>query len=248
MRKLFLLLLLLTLMLNIGVSDAMVPKSILQRVIFIRHGSSTGTGFTIEVDGRQYLITARHLLPVSGVISTVDIFINGVWKAVKAQSIPVLPETADIGVLVAPQLLTPIWNIHIDKDYFLSQDVYFLGFPYGIVIDGTKANNGAPFPLVKRAIISAFDGDGINQRILLDGINNPGFSGGPVVGVGADRIPEIIGVISGYKAEQQAVRQFGKDTDFSVSTNTGIIVAYPIGIALDAIKQTPIGFPIPMMK
>ena len=42
---------------------AQVPTSnVLYRVLKIRTAGSTGSAFTIEVDGKQYLITARHLL------------------------------------------------------------------------------------------------------------------------------------------------------------------------------------------
>lgn len=224
--------------------QASVTANIIQRVLFIRNGSSTGSGFTIEVDDRQYLITARHILPASGVVSTLDIYYKGVWQTVSVKSIPVLPNNVDIGVLVVPQLLTPTYQVHLDKSIFLSEDVYFLGYPYGIIIDGAALNNGIPLPFVKHAIISAFDVVGIGTPIFLDGINNPGFSGGPVVHMGTDNIPEIIGVISGYQAEQQSVVQSGKATGLSVSTNTGLVIMYQLGSALEAIKRTPIGFPI----
>ena len=60
------------------------------------------------------------------------------------------------------------------------QDVYFLGFPYGLHGDMSALSNDLPFPFVKKGIISLFHNDGVN-RIYLDGHNNPGFSGGPVV-------------------------------------------------------------------
>lgn len=57
----------LTILLALGLLGAaawaQVPTSnVLFRVLKIKTATSTGSAFTIEVDGKQYLITARHLL------------------------------------------------------------------------------------------------------------------------------------------------------------------------------------------
>jgi heme/copper-type cytochrome/quinol oxidase subunit 2 len=53
---------LLALSLAATVAWAQVPTSnVLYRVLRIKTATSTGSAFTIEVDGKQYLITARHL-------------------------------------------------------------------------------------------------------------------------------------------------------------------------------------------
>ena len=62
----------------------------------------------------------------------------------------------------------------------LSQDVYFLGFPYDLTNDGGTINRNFPIPLIKKGILSAIQ-VGEVKTLLLDGHNNPGFSGGPVV-------------------------------------------------------------------
>jgi len=38
----------------------MIPTDVLGRVLFLRVEDSTATGFVIDVDGKQYLVTARH--------------------------------------------------------------------------------------------------------------------------------------------------------------------------------------------
>jgi hypothetical protein len=40
----------------------LVPANILQRIFAIRVGEEQATAFTIEVDRKQYLITARHVI------------------------------------------------------------------------------------------------------------------------------------------------------------------------------------------
>ena len=80
-------------------------------------------------------------------------------------------------------LLTPS-RIHMCPH--LGQEVYFLGYPYGLY---TTFGDQGGVALIKHACISARvacsaiypDGDKDTMLILLDGLNNPGFSGGPIV-------------------------------------------------------------------
>ena len=50
----------------------MVPQNVLTRVFNLRMGSQTATGFTIEVDNRQYLVTARHVINASPTATEYD--------------------------------------------------------------------------------------------------------------------------------------------------------------------------------
>ena len=47
--------------------NEIVNTNILTRVLHLKIGEMTGTAFTVEVDGRQYLITAKHLTGESGI-------------------------------------------------------------------------------------------------------------------------------------------------------------------------------------
>ena len=89
---------------------------------------------------------------------------------------------------------------------------------------------------------SAIDPDGTkdDELILLDGINNHGFSGGPVVApdvFNADHALKLVGVISGYKYENEPVTVNGQTApNVSGSANSGIILVVPISRAIDLIK------------
>jgi hypothetical protein len=117
-------------------------------------------------------------------------------------------DPVDIAVLVASELLTPTPILEPDpKMFFYGQDVYFVGFPYGISMAAPKAMGDRPFPFIKRAAISSsieVDAEKHATLILLDGYNNPGFSGGPVVykdlNVRID-VFKVVGVVSGFIPE-----------------------------------------------
>ena len=90
---------------------------------------------------------------------------------------------------------------------------------------------------------------------ILDGINNEGFSGGPVVfRTGPDQ--KIMAVISGYVTEPADVISSGAKKvvtkgsqttaqatrpKVKVNVNSGFIIAYDIHYVVDAIQMRPIG-------
>jgi S1-C subfamily serine protease len=220
----------------------MVPANILSRVFTLRVGTEQASGFTIEVEGRQYLITAGHLLPSSSSKGAVEVFRDADWIKLPFRRIPVEPETVDIAVLALDQQLAGLLPVQIGmKGSSLSQEVFFVGFPYGLSVDGRALNSGFPLPLVKHGIIAGLDGKR-GDPFLVDGINNPGFSGGPVVRVDDIFKPTIIGVVSAYTASQEAVYREKAKTDLTVLANTGLLVAFSIDYALEAIQKSPIGY------
>jgi len=127
------------------------------------------------------------------------------------------------------------------------QDLYFLGFPYGLFSESGDLNNHYPFPFVKKGILSATgEGFGDPGIFFIDGHNNPGFSGGPVVFVPYGKKEfRIAGVVSGFQTVGEPVYdQVGSASHF-FKVNTGLMVAYNIHGALEAIKANPIGFALP---
>jgi hypothetical protein len=89
---------------------------------------------------------------------------------------------------------------------------------------------------VKKAILSAsVEVDGLHV-LLLDGFNNPGFSGGPVVYFTQDtNEPSICGVVSGYLPDQHPVKVGDVELDATVMQNTGIVIAYDIKHVTDVL-------------
>ena len=226
----------------------MVPTNILQRTFRIKYGNNIGTCFTVDVDSKQYIVTARHVINGIAKTDTVALQHDKQWKEISIKTIGLGSNNIDIAVLAPPRQISPTHPlIPTTADLFLSQDVYFLGFPYGLQIEvGPELNSSFPLPLVKKGIISSFEfQDRILSSMLLDGHNNPGFSGGPVyyspAGTSESR---VAGVISGYRYEWESVFYEGQDAGFKYQSNTGIIIAWSINHALNIIQNNPIGIPI----
>ena len=243
----------------------MVTSSIIRRTFQIKIGAITATSFTIDVDGKQYLCTAKHCVPAAGSdnFQHVEIFHEKRWKRLNVKLVGFGSAGTDICVLAPEEKFSPSLPLIPTADGIVySQDVYFLGFPYGLRFE-VGINNGFPLPLVKRGIVSAIlneeNGSDKQLILLLDGHNNIGFSGGPVV-FRNDNNPksdlQVAAVISGYGQEYAPVFA-GREKDvisieignggrrqMRVPINTGIIISYSISHALDAINNNPIGLPI----
>ncbi len=223
----------------------MITGNIIHRVFRIGWGDGGGTAFSVDVDGREYLVTAAHVvagLPDEG--GEIEIFSRGSFKALPVRVVGRSSGPLDTAVLATDSpVAVPNLPAEPSADGIVyGQDVYFLGFPYELPSKATLTDAGYPLPFVKKAIVSQLD----METFILDGHNNPGFSGGPVVFVPPPSAPpggrfKIAGIISGYRFEPEPIYR-GKDvTELSFHHNTGLIVATSIDAALALIKANPIG-------
>ncbi|MEW6777683.1 MAG: serine protease [Bdellovibrionota bacterium] len=237
---------------------APLSLNILQRVLPIRYKNGEGTAFVIEIESqevrRQYLITAKHILANSiEKEAKVDIYINDTWTHLSMKLIRCASDEIDIIVLAPGQQLISGFPVKLGTDgMILSEDIYFLGFPFGLSSElNTKVSEklgNAPIAFIKKGVLSASKSPTKTSPahiLYLDAHNNPGFSGGPVViKRDAQPDPQIIGVISGYRPETHPVianinGQAQKIAD--TLSNSGVVVAYSIQHAIEAINKNPIG-------
>jgi hypothetical protein len=217
----------------------LVPAQCWLRTFKIASGTSSATCFVINRHDRQWLITAKHFLEGSAPIGTGSMHIfthEGKEDAqLKPEFVPPVQPGADIAVfsLGDYKMVRDELTLNASADgLVLSQDVFFLGYPLPdrVPLSGT-------LPFVKRGIVSARTAINDVSIWYVDGHNNPGFSGGPVVfnqGGGIGTIWHVLGVVSGYITEAIAVN--GNEGKLGeVNSNSGIIVVYDIKHAVDAI-------------
>jgi len=245
-------------------------------VLLIRTPKGRGTGFTIDVDGRQYLVTAKHLVSGLKKQDEVEVSKDENWNQVHV-IIYRCDDPIDIAVLIPDKQLT--LNFPLEPGIagaMFGQDVYFAGFPHGeSYMKGGALNLSHPFPFTKRATFSAqapaTDHPSAGAVIYLDGMNNFGFSGAPIVFRDLHKnefVYKVAGVVSGFQPELLAVmspqsvkpnedlsnvepwrivkRADGtkvryKDTEQRVASNMGIVIGYEIASAIELIKNHPDG-------
>jgi len=216
----------------------MIPQDVLQKVFFLKKGDGVGTCFLVSIENRDYLVTAKHIFPDCAHNEKVnfEIFHETGWNRFEAVAKCHKNQIIDIVVLDIDKSDVKNQSFTLgNRNCSISQDCFFLGFPFGRKMDDSDAfaaNNGFPLPFVKKAVVSSMvtDTSGATQ-IFLDGHNNPGFSGGPVVivdlvesNVSKENKMRIVGVISAYVVDPKEIRTpFG---DLVIRENSGIVISY----------------------
>ncbi len=241
---------LLTLLLAGSAVLAEVPTAnVIYRVLRIRTAAGAGSAFTIEVDGKQYLITARHNLREFGAEGTIELWMDGRWTRTAARAIYPANAGVDIAALDLGRPVTVTFPLlPTAAGLFLGQQVYFLGYPFGLGTSGTVSTprGFGEIPFLKSGIVSALDTRNPQANVLyLDGQNNPGFSGGPIVFWHAETgMFRVAGVVGGYRNEALPVlkrKDLGNPqarayNDLYTRANSGIVVGYDIRHIVEAIR------------
>ncbi len=272
--------------------SAQVTSNALDRTFMIETNFGRGTTFSIDVDNREYWLTAKHMFTGiesgrAGTFTTKSVQANILSQAGEGDEghdlhwIPATFTTIDPGkdvdilVLVPehPLLATLPFNFASENvNVGLGGDCEFLGFPYGGGWKAEFTNDKTPgtpnavwLPYIKHCTVSGMTREKGLVIWILDGINNHGFSGGPVLyGTGANQ--RVFAVISGYHEEPLEVLpepSNGSQTGFIppppalsgdkpkepqkqvVNANSGFIVAFDLDCAIKAIRANPIGPVLP---
>jgi hypothetical protein len=247
--------------------------NIFDRVLMIESAHGRASTFALDVDDREYWITAKHVItgashPPYGSVSVRAIDLKLLNPASEVEDwLPItftLIDTSkdvDIVVLYAPRpiLTDPASSPPGDSTAAtVGGNCQFLGFPFGGGWRGSLSGGKRSWmPYIKHCGISGQNLD-IGMWVL-DGINNHGFSGGPVI-VGTGTQLKVMAVVSGYVTEPTDVMQSSEPKSSpgrqggtminpdqirwprqSVERNSGFVLAYDIHFAIDAIRKNPTG-------
>jgi hypothetical protein len=265
----------LTVFVNLVPSAAQITSNVWERILLVQTPSGKGTAFSMDIDGRQYLITAKHVVEGLTGKHTISFRDKEAWSPIEVTVYP-CADPVDVAVLVPPRVLTT--NIPLEPataaKAIATQEVYFVGFPFGSSAgDHSPIWGSRPIPLAKHGILSTIVIDGV---IRVDAYNNPGFSGAPIVFRDLyDRASTptfyVLGVVKGYypelthvtnpepvkqgedlsKIESWRIQEMDgkkvvlRDTPQLVPLNSGILVGYSIDDAIKMIHEHPDGPKIP---
>ena len=233
---------------------ALIIDNVVKRTFHVEFGKRKGTAFTIDHQGRQYLITAKHLLEeLKEFPKCVKIFSEKKWISKDIKVVGCGKGKVDIVVLACQEQLSEKLPMKPSVHRLgYSQPVYFVGFPFGLHSGNEQINRGFPIPFVKMGIVGAVL---LNDRsteqlsiIYIDGHGNEGFSGGPVVykprgGKNTYNVAGVVTCIIDSKKPQVKVYDRNKTKKIGYAQeNLGIVQAIDIRYAIDLIKKKPIGY------
>ncbi len=197
------------------------------------------TSFAIKYKGKKYLVTARHLfdskIKSGDQILAPFYFYNRESKIESKIFFHENPEI-DLAVLNFSDSLPGLSFAEISKTYdqpTLGQELIFLGFPLGF---SSKAVGNGLLPLLKKASLAGVLSLSKSTMFLLDGHNNSGFSGGPVLVKDPDTNKlSLLGVVTSYINEPKRIGAVG--SEFIFNENSGIIVCVPSNYIRELIDQ-----------
>lgn len=203
----------------------MVPAECHTRTVRVNVPGAHGTGVVVGRHGRFWLVTARHV--VNGV-DPQDVSIG--WSDVTLEPVEGPVGDVDIALFEASRGPTPDLPLFTGAEGVLfGQQVYFLGYPFGL---GAGIEH---YPFIKGALVSGVERRAGGRVWYLDGLNNPGFSGGPVVFKNhMNGRWQVLSIVSGYRADPAFVEGGGGGY---ILENTGIVETYDISFALDVIDD-----------
>ena len=235
-----------------------VPTEILTRTVPIQAGDEDATGFFLDSAGEMYLVTAWHVVKDLPCNPEIKVWISNEWTILRPKRILTPPSDADIAVLDTgfsaekPYAIIPEqYNSGPNDGPTFGQQVWFLGYPFwsdqhphGLSTEAPKPLNLLPF--IRHGTLSAMDSTNPKAIVLyIDGINNHGFSGGPIVYWSfSAHTYRILGVTQGYLPEDfpQEWTLNGQKVTADVLANSGIVIGYSIKHATDVIKAgAPLG-------
>ena len=232
---------------RVAAQDA-VPQEIMERTFLIRWGNSAGTAFTIDYQGRLYVVTAKHVVsgdpPTAEGVPLRDAVLqikhNDQWVDLKTiRTLYSASKDADIAVFETDQRTLVPYEIQPageDGGVTFGQQVWFIGYPFGL---GTDLS-GRLLPFLKRGTMSALDKSNPNAVVFyIDGFNNHGFSGGPII-FWDFKLHRyfILGVVHGFRPENAETDVNGQRVATKVLVNSGILVGYSIEHAMAAIRAS----------
>lgn len=223
----------------VALAQDAVPGEILMRTLYVSFGNEAGTAFKVDYQGKVYLITARHV--VAGVPknnATIRTWQQDKWQDYHTiRTIYPSSPNVDIAIFETDEKVSTPYQIVAFQSVTFGQQVWFLGFPFRGL--STRTPTGG-FAFIKRGTLSAIDSTNLDAVVLyIDGFNNPGFSGGPIICWDfSKRAYQIIGVVQGYKPEAAKAVVNGQPVDTQILVNSGILVGYSIDHAMKAIEES----------
>jgi len=216
---------------NIPTQSLLPNETILKSTFNILYKQSNATAFLVNGQKGQFLITAKHLFKdILSSGSSVKVNIKG--GQINMDLIcPVFfhcNQLVDIAVMKLKSniICGDILPLKGNSSFFVGQECLFLGFPLFNLGSFTSIGKVA---FVKKAIVSALYEENNTRILLLDGQNNPGFSGGPVITYSETMTKLfIIGVISGYIKQTKDLEIVNEGINNKIQTdeNSGIIISY----------------------
>ena len=203
--------------------------------------------FALNVDGRQYIVSARHVIGDGARPTNLSVLLNKRLINLPVTFVGEGKGEIDISVLTPGYSIISNVPFETSLGLIVGQDIFYVGFPLKMWANGGELMQGRPFPFVKKGTLSTgWDPESTVKSVYVDTVSAKGFSGGPLFFVEQTTgVLKIAGVVAKYRTDFEPVlNKDGQESGNKVETNTGLMLAYGINHAIDIIRANPIGLQI----
>jgi len=226
----------------------MLTDGMIHSTFKIKSATQLGTAVYVYFKNQHWIFTAKHLFGLSSPIA-IDVLYGNSWNKVTVLEYKSSP-IQDVAVLRCNITGFREGNAFpLAESMGIGQDLCFLGYPLGLHYESETMFTERPIPLYKKGCLSGMLGSGDKLQWVIDGMNNKGFSGGPVFSLPVNRKPEdisLIGIVAGYingesnlYTKDPAInngKEIMSNTQY-VKENPGIMLAVPIKSCLELITK-----------
>ena len=232
-----------------------MPVEILRQTFKVRTEAGTGTAFSVEVDGRQYIVTAQHVVG-SMAPDVLDMQTSSAgWRQVPVMAVGMAGPPVDVAVMATDSVLGSRSSVPVGVGTVsYGQAVRFLGYPFGLDFTPIPGVRTAPLPFIKAGILSALrpvpNEVGLLE-LFVDAAGNPGFSGGPLVlprrstAKGDSIAWHIAGVVTSGVTHRVPLKDVSGAVVGFVKVDAGILRVTSIDAVTRMIRANPAGYPLP---
>ena len=232
-----------------------MPVEILRQTFQVRTEAGTGTAFTVEMDGRQYIVTAQHVIG-SMAPDVLDMQTSSAgWRQVPVMAVGMAGRPVDVAVMATDSVLGSRSSVPVGVGTVsYGQAVRFLGYPFGLDFTPIPGVRTAPLPFIKAGILSALrplPNEAGLLVLFVDAAGNPGFSGGPLVlplrstAKGDSIAWHIAGVVTSGVTHRVPLKDVSGAVVGFVNVDAGILRATSIDAVTRMIRANPAGYPLP---
>ena len=224
--------------------DRAQVERIVSRSLWLRTGGDIGTAFAANRAGKQYVVTAGHVVRSPVERPWVDLNSSNGWRSVRL--CPVFrSDHVDVAVFACDTELSPSLSLPLTSDGLGSgQAVYFSGAPSGPELAACRRR------VFSTATVEAIKKDLAGESVLLlEGYAKPGSSGAPVVWRDSRTgVLGICGVLTGAWAAPPAPatgRPMGGFGRGIIPVRApAFIKCVDIAHVVEAIEENPNGLPV----
>lgn len=218
----------------------------------VRTANGAGTAFLHHTSAGCTFLSAAHVLCGTHAGDNVHLQHDEGWVSIRISQIEFATNNYDVCAFSSEEFeISSLLEPYATPLVALGDRVLFLGFPHDLV--NNYPGSGFPTALVRSAHFSGVITHQSRDIVILDGFNNPGYSGGPIYSTQPSGQISLFGIVSGYRIERPSHGKIFRRNvdgteeeipDIFTKPNSGMIETVPLAPVTEILSRMTRFLPI----